>query len=420
MYNKNRKNVNLYELLTSLTDATDLSHPQLASHHQETAYMAYHIAENMGLSLQERQDVVLAGLLHDIGAISVYERVELVDEEPDDAQDHAIMGADIVEEFPYLKNAADIIRYHHVKWEYGKGEKYNGEKVPLLSSVLYLADRCVVLIDKEKPVIGQIKGIKDKIVSQREIKFRPEVVDAFLKFADKEYIWLDISYKRLYTSIKNLLSFETLNLEIDEVVQLTRIFAGIIDIQNPFTANHSAGVAHTAHKLAQIAGLSEYQCKMMMVAGYVHDIGKLAVSNNIINKNGGLDREEFDAMKGHTYYTYKVLESINGWETINEWASFHHERLNGRGYPFHLSAENLSLGSRIMAVADVFTALTEERPYRKGMDKKSTLKILGDMVKGGSICGRVVKMLSDNYEITNMQRSEAQKNDRESRKNITA
>lgn len=199
-----------------------------------------------------------------------------------------------------------------------------------------------------------------------------------------------------------------MDLDTDEVINLTKIFAGIIDFRSPFTANHTAGVAKTAEKLAEIAGFSETECKMMLVAGYLHDLGKLAVRNDVLEKPSKLDVEEFNIIRSHTYYTYRLLQPIKEFETINSWASYHHEKLNGKGYPFHLDDKNLSLGSRIMAVADIFTAITEDRPYRKGMPDEQTFNILNSMVKDRSICPYVVSILMDNFDLIYEIRKEAQ------------
>lgn len=131
-------------------------------------------------------------------------------------------------------------------------------------------------------------------------------------------------------------------------------------------------------------------------------------ASEILNKNTKLTEEEFNIIKSHTYYTSRILGNIKGFEIINDWASLHHERLDGNGYPFHYHHEQLSIGSRIMAVADVFTAITEERPYRSGMNKDAVLKILNKMVENHSLDLNIVKLLIDNFDLINETRINAQ------------
>ena len=158
-------------------------------------------------------------------------------------------------------------------------------------------------------------------------------------------------------------------------------------------------MAKTAEKLAELVGFSKNECKMMLVAGYLHDLGKLAIREEVLEKPGKLDKEEFNIIKSHAYYTYRLLQPIKEFEVINTWASFHHEKLNGKGYPFRLDEKSIPLGSRIMAVADIFTAITEDRPYRKGMTAEQTISVLNSMVDDNSICAYITSTLIENFDL---------------------
>ncbi len=394
-----KMDINMYELLICLTNAGDLISHEVADHHQKVAYLAFRIGERLNLPPEEKKNLMLAGLLHDIGAFSLEERLALIEDEPQTANDHAFRGARLLEGFAPLAAAAEIIRYHHTPWNDGEGRFCRGGEVSQLSHILHLADRIAVAIDADANIIDQIEGIRKKISAQRNTAFVPELVDAFIDISGNEYIWLDTVYKPLFYLLPNIVFFDTVELDLDGVIELTKIFAHIIDFRNPFTANHSAGVAKTAQKLAELAGFSENECKMMLIAGHLHDLGKLAVGKEILDKPGSLDAAEQNVIRSHTFYTYRLLQAIKGFETINEWASFHHEKLNGQGYPFHLRSDSIPLGSRIMAVADIFTALTEDRPYRKGMPLEKAVAVLDSMVGNNSICPYVVSILLDNLEL---------------------
>ena len=122
------------------------------------------------------------------------------------------------------------------------------------------------------------------------------------------------------------------------------------------------------------------------------DLGNLAVPAQILNKSGKLTHQQIDMIRTHTYNTYRVLEPVSSMKTINRWASYHHGRIDGQGYPFHISGEELSLGARIMAVADVFTALSEDRPYREEMDGESTMNIITNMANSGALAYQIVSL----------------------------
>ena len=123
----------------------------------------------------------------------------------------------------------------------------------------------------------------------------------------------------------------------------------------------------------------------MYLAGALHDIGKMAIDNDILEKPDKLTDEEFSKMKNHAGYTYLILSNINDFEDIRDWAAFHHEKLNGKGYPFGKTAAELNEPERIMACIDIYQALTERRPYKQGFSHEKTCDILDDMADKGFI-----------------------------------
>lgn len=215
------------------------------------------------------------------------------------------------------------------------------------------------------------------------------------------------------TILNNSVDNDMLDLDINALTELSHLFARVIDFRSSFTATHSSGVAACATFLAEQMGFSESECKMMKTAGYLHDLGKLAIPVDILEKENALTTGERNVIKSHTYYTYRTLETIKECRTINIWASLHHERLSGNGYPFHLSDKEIPLGSRIMAVADVFTAITEDRPYRKGMDNSEVINVLDKMVNSLALDAMVVSVLKNNLEAINKIRINAQKSAKE-------
>jgi len=155
-------------------------------------------------------------------------------------------------------------------------------------------------------------------------------------------------------------------------------------------------------------GFSDEEGKLIEIAANLHDLGKLAVPSEIIEKPGKLTDEEWHIMRSHVYYTHQILNSVDILGLINTWSALHQERLNGKGYPFGYKNEELPLGSRIMAVADIFTALTENRPYRKGMNQETAMHVLQSMADRGEIDGHLVNLVFENYDKMNNARDAAQ------------
>jgi HD-GYP domain-containing protein (c-di-GMP phosphodiesterase class II) len=305
-------------------------------------------------------------------------------------------------------------------WDSGAGREFMGQEVPFSSHILHLSDRIAVLIDKKKEILGQAKRICRAIQKNSGSKFSPELVDVFRQVASREYFWLDLSSPSIQTILSQRLRSSRIGTVSRDMLGFSELFSRIIDFKSPFTATHSSGVAAGAEFLAEKAGFSRRECAAMRIAGYMHDLGKLAVPVEILDKPAHLSRNEYNVVRHHTFYTYRILEPIAPLQTINAWASFHHERLDGSGYPFHLKKKDLPLGSQVMAVADVFTALAEDRPYRKGMKRSGAVKILDGMSRDAALNGEIVAVLRTHYDELDAVRKRAQADARRKYREVDA
>ncbi len=395
-----------------LSSALDLVSPALVNHQKRVAYIALSIANEMGLPIEDQKNITLAGLLHDSGAISLRERLDTLQFEIKNPHQHAEMGYLLLKGFEPFSKAALLVRHHHVPWKEGAGAGFMGEPVALGSHILHLADRVEVSIREQQEILGQVKMICKRVENFSGKMFAPEVVNVFnhldTHLAAKEYFWLDATSPSVDTILHRQQDSTTISIGLEGLLSLANLFRQIIDFRSPFTATHTSGVAATAEALARLIDFSERECRMMKVAGYLHDLGKLSVPTEILEKPAKLTEAEFNIIRSHTYHTYSILETIPELDTINAWASFHHERLDGTGYPFHHTGQDLSLGSRIMAVADVFTAITEDRPYRKGMTSDEALQVLQKMAESSALDTSVVSVLGLHYDEVNSIRIAAQ------------
>jgi HD-GYP domain-containing protein (c-di-GMP phosphodiesterase class II) len=157
-------------------------------------------------------------------------------------------------------------------------------------------------------------------------------------------------------------------------------------------------VAQLAGHLAGRMGFPEDGLAQVEIAGLMHDVGKLCVPDEIVEKPARLTPVEFSVMERHSFETYQILRHVPGLETIAEWAAFHHEALNGHGYPFRHKGERLSMEARIVAVADVFQALAQERPYRGAQPAGEISGILDDFVDKGVLDGDVVAVATEDLD----------------------
>ena len=395
----------IYDFVWAISEAIDLISPVLHDHHKKVAYISGRIAQEIGMSNDEIHNIILAAMLHDIGACSMEDWGKLLTFELDEENfdHHAFWGYAVLKDFGPLSKASELIRHHHAFYY------ASGNEIPIGSYVIHLADRVSLLIDEHSEILHQVPQTLE-ILRRRQDIFHPDVLAAFVRLAKRECFWIEASSSALIRA--NMLKRVHLSKEIVNVETIrafAKVGAQIIDFRSRFTSTHSSGVAAVAMLLTQLSGFSEGEYRMMEIAGFLHDLGKLAVSNEILEKDGPLNEMEFCVIRKHTYYTYAILTGLRGLEHIASWAAYHHERLDGTGYPFHVNGPDLSKQSRIMAVADVITALTEDRPYRSGMNRKKAEEVLADMVSNNTLDRDIVCLANENFTFINEVRMNAQK-----------
>lgn len=388
--------VNLLNLLLSLSDALDLASPMLSQHQLRTAFIVWEISKALQLSRDIEERLFIAALFHDVGALSPEEKINLHRSEAEDVEPHCILGEDFLRHVPLFRPSSKIVRYHHKSWQ--EWETRTDAPPMLQSQILYLGDAVERLIDRNEYILHQQQEIIARVSSWSQQWVHPEVVEAFKSIACREDFWFDIVSPRLYSLLLHDGPCRGSEVATADLISVSEMFRNLIDFRSPFTATHTAGVAATASALSRLSGLAGPEIELMAVAGNLHDLGKMAISNNIIEKPGKLTNREIAIMRQHTYHTYSVLNTIGGIRHVAEWAAFHHEKLDGTGYPFHIDATKLNLGSRIIAIADIFTALAEDRPYRKAMPKQDTAAVLQGFGRRKQLDQRVVEILIANYD----------------------
>ena len=157
-------------------------------------------------------------------------------------------------------------------------------------------------------------------------------------------------------------------------------------------------VSKLSEFLAKKMNLSNEICAKIGIAGLLHDLGKLRIPDEILEKKSSLTKNEFDTIKVHAYETHQILSKVNGIEDIAQWAAQHHETLKGTGYPYHSNKDEIPLPSRILAVADIFQALAQKRPYRDNMEPLEILKILKNKSKNKELDDDVIHIVEANLQ----------------------
>lgn len=381
-------------VIYALSDALDLVGIDDLAHGKRVGIMAAECAKALDIDAASVAALFDLGLLHDIGVSSTATHGHLVAEfDWKNSQVHCEVGYGLLRDFAPLAWMAQPIRYHHTHWA-----NLLAQGIPLetarMANLVFLVDRVDALAAphySDGSLLLHAPRIRDQIKRHSATYFAPELVDAFLAAATSEAFWLTLEPRSIQNYLNDMLEQgQHYTARHEELRQIAIIFSRIVDAKSPFTAQHSLGVARLARFFAERLGLDEGQCNMIEIAGLLHDIGKLRVPDDILDKPSQLDVRERTIMNTHSYETYQILRSIPGFHDIAQWAAYHHEEPGGTGYPFHLQASQLSIEARILRVADIFQAMVQDRPYRAGLPAAAVLEFMNELVSAGRVEAQVV------------------------------
>ena len=392
--------IDLKSAVLAVSDALDLVGVNDFQHGKRVAMIARETAQRMQLSATQLDDLVFACLLHDLGVSSTTEhRLLVCGTAGHDTQAHCERAFELLQPFAHLSLLANAIRHHHTPWvELPAGLS---ETDAIASNLIQLADRVDILLLRhglDNPLF-QAAAICREISALAGTVLQPDIVAAFLAAASREAFWIALVPRHVQTYLADLaLPQWGVTIEFPQFRHVARLVSSIVDAKSHFTAAHSLGVAQLSRHLGERMGFGADTLAEMEIAGLMHDIGKLCVPDEIVEKPARLTNAEFSVMERHSFETWQILRHVPGLEKIAEWAAFHHEALNAQGYPFRRSAADLATEARIIAVADVFQALAQARPYRGPQALDEISRLLVEFAGKGVLDPDIVAVARDDLD----------------------
>jgi putative nucleotidyltransferase with HDIG domain len=289
-------------------------------------------------------------------------------------------GAQIARKLGLSAETSEAVRCLDEHWD-GSGypDHLRGAQIPIIARILAVAQHLDVFASECSTQEAT------KILAERSGKwFDPKLVKLVQKLERQGRLWTDClptgdpeAARRLVVSLEpnpgHGIRASVDSTRIDEICEA---FADVVDAKSPFTYRHSMGVAEAAREIAETLELPEDRRRLIWRAALLHDLGKLAVPNTILDKPAKLTPEEFAVVAEHPRLSREILKRIHSFAEMAEIAGCHHEKLDGSGYPDKRIATDLCLEARLIAVADFYQALVEDRPYRAGMTHERAMSIL--------------------------------------------
>jgi len=418
----------LSEILGAFSYALDLTEGQPAGHSIRACWIGTQIAMAMGLKGDALRDVYYAVLLKDLGCSSNAARVsemfvgddrklkhdfKLIGPRPEDfgaflgsavgvdadpeVRDQALgnlaenvgeimtdimasrcsRGADIARRLRLSEDVAQAIAHLDEHWDGG------GLPLGLSGADIRLGGR-IALLAQVADVFYSARGkdaALDEIRNRAGSWLDPQLCALFEKLSEASGFWEELALDDLPEQLSALEpAAEYINVDEDYLDDICFAFGHVIDAKSPDTAGHSARVGMIADKIAEKLGMGAESRRVLRRAAILHDVGKLGVSSAILEKPGKLDSEEWEIMRAHAALTTNILGQIGAMSDMAMIAGSHHERLDGKGYPLGLDERSIAMESRIITVADIYDALTADRPYRAAMSSEKAMSILQEEV----------------------------------------
>ena len=285
-------------------------------------------------------------------------------------------GAEIALAMGFPQQTANAIRSMDEHWDgWGYPDGLRGTAIPIESRIINLAQVAEIFFEIGGPLLAL-----ETIQKRSGRWFDPGLVTVFTRIAASPKFWQTLRQPDLIADVTALQPADTFVAADPETLErIALAFAWVIDAKSPYTYEHSEGVSAIAARIGERRGLTAAEIARLRQMALLHDIGKLAVPNRILDKQGALTEDEFRIVREHPRHTFEVLSRVPIFDDLADEASAHHERIDGRGYHRGIPAATLSASARVLAVADVTDALKSDRPYRKGMPPDALAHVLRDM-----------------------------------------
>lgn len=414
----------LSQLISSLSHALDITEGQPEGHCVRCCWIGIHVGREVGLTEQQLWELYYTLLLKDLGCSSNASRIcELyLTDDLSFKRDFKLVGdglpqvvrfvlqhtglkAGLAERFKSTLNifqngpeisrqliqtrcqrGADIARLLRFSegiaqgiysldehWNgMGKPHQVAGDAIPIYSRIALLAQ----VVDVFFTADGKEAALAE-LASRKGTWLDPSLVEAFERVAQQEWFWNTLTSEKVGKAVESLepTKYEV-PLDEDYLDDIATAFGQVVDSKSPYTSGHSARVALYTDLIGTQMGLDEDHRRWLKRGALLHDVGKLGVSNCILDKAGKLDEKEWEAVRMHASLTESILSRIDAFKELARIAGAHHERLDGTGYPRGLLAKDIAKETRIITTADIFDAITAERPYRGAIPVAQTLKMM--------------------------------------------
>jgi len=385
--------IRMDELIAAIANSLDIVEAEIVgasvNHGKRIAALCALMGKKLGMSEDELKTLTVCALFHDC-ALTEY-ILYLSDEYAvESLAPHCEAGQENIEMLPFDSDVSGIILYHHEQADGGGPFGKKEGEFPLAAELIAITDMLDIEHHLDKVSTKNLPILIREIKERSGKCFTKTAAETLISVLDEKTL-ISLRNENIGETAEKLIPKWFVDIEGEAMMNLARLVTKIIDYKSPFTRNHTHQIANRAWLMSEYYGYNNHMKAKIFLAASLHDLGKLAIPNKILDKPGKLTDSEFETVKGHVKGTYDLLSQITNFEEICKWASSHHEKLDGTGYWFGKKADELDFVDRMLACTDIYQAISEERPYHPARSHEETIELMKNMADKGFIDGGIVK-----------------------------
>lgn len=363
---------------------------RLLNHGLKVSYLVSKLLPELGiLDRKLQRDICFIALLHDIGAYKTEEIDKMLQFETVDVSAHTAYGYLFIRNFSPLKDMAEIVLLHHTSWKVLENLKSFDSFTKQIAQVISIADRIEVMAEQSGLSFLQVEQYIKKAEGRL---FAPDIVKHISVLEGMFPLDIDTIKQDEYFNMICEAPFTE-----EEITEYLKMITYVIDFRSPHTVTHTITTTSISYELSLLMNLDEKTVSQIVCAALLHDLGKIAIPVEILESPGKLSHEDMIIMKTHVELAEEILgDDID--EVVKKIALRHHEKLDGSGYPKGIRGEELSTAERILAVADIVSALAGARSYKGSFDKERIISIIKNMSQKSLIDPFLVTIMVDKFD----------------------
>ncbi len=388
--------ISVKDLLIQLSRGWDSAERELsgaaANHSKRVAVLAAEVGRKLGMDDERVYCLAGAALLRNM-ALTEYIQTDAGLSGRADLKTHCEKGQHYAEAFPWPLPITDFIKYHH---EYADGSgpfKMHKGQYPLEAAVISACDRVDIRYKLHTVEEKNLDELYDYLKVSRG-NMGDDISEALINTIDEKFI-ASLDEKYIDSTLSAAIPDIELELSFAQKRHIAAIIARLVDLKSKFTLGHSMQIADKAWYLARELDYTAEESVNLYMAAAMHDLGKLFISTEMLEKPGKINEIEMGVIRHHVFMTWDLLRNVRGMEKIAEWASTHHEKLDGRGYPFGRTEKELDYNCRLLACIDVYQAVRELRPYHGTRTHEEAMEIMYEMADWDELDRGICSLLDD-------------------------